>query len=152
MYEITVNMSWFPAWMLWSIAGAMYFSIGIVLSCVFKARETVQDYYRRKGCGQVCCSGNVCGKPHPNDYRGEVHFCNGANLTTNHQSSWEACQIGKCASIPLWPAVLAIGSFIKFCGLIKDLWHHAGLYGLKLEEKRLLRKKEELLKKAGSPA
>lgn len=132
MYEITINMSWFPAWMMWTLGGAMYFSIGVILSCLFKAREARQEYYVDHGCGKECCPGVRCGQTVQISYsERHSHRCRGDNLTIDHKFSWEASQIAKCASLVVWPLVLVIGAGGQIACVIKDLWHHAEQYGLK---------------------
>lgn len=127
MYEITLNLSWFPVWMMWTVGGIVYVSVGIAISCLFKAREDVQQQLYENGCGLECCPGHKCGR----QYQQSTHHCTGDNLTTDHKVSYEVCEIAKAVSIPLWPVVLMIGAFWKFCCVIKDLWCHSAKYALK---------------------
>jgi hypothetical protein len=130
MPEITINLSWFPAWLLWTVGGAFYVTIGLAISCLFKVREAKQYLYWKSGCGATCCAGHKCGEAYTN------HKCNGTGLTTHHEVSFEFCRIGKCLSIPAWPAMLALSIPIKLCCVIKDLWWHAEQYGISHSQTR----------------
>lgn len=141
MYEITINMSWFPAWMLWAAGGAAYVGIGIVLSCLFKAREEQQKFYLDQGCGRQCCPGTRCGEIVVVSYSERHHHrCSGDMLTTNHKFSSEACEVAKCASLIIWPIVLVIGAFGQLACVIRDLWWHSGQYGLRKVKRELLKR------------
>jgi len=127
MPEINIDLSWFPAWLLWTAGGALYFTIGIVISCLFKIREVRQRHYYFNGCGKVCCPGHVC----VGQNNGDKHRCNGILGTTDHDTSDDFCKAGRQASPILWPAVLVISTFVKIFVVVSDLWGEVEQYGLK---------------------
>lgn len=132
MPEITINLSWLPGWLLWTGGGALYFTIGIFISCLFRIREVRQRHYYFYGCGKTCCPGHVCVGEEGADH----HRCKGSWGTTDHDTSDDFCRAGRQFSIILWPPILVISMMVKVFVVIHNLWNEVEQYALKNSQRK----------------